>query len=120
MSMTKAEKAAVEGMKRDLAFRWPMAPEPQPMPVPALGQTNEGWIFNEANTHVERAWSEASRHGRYFSGDRMSASQRGIPLYRSEADAYTALRWAMCRTFAGKLRNVDKRTPTPQEPPHAG
>jgi len=110
MTMTKAEKAAFEALERDLAFRWPTVAEPEPMAIPTRDEDKEGWVFNAYNASVERRWSKATTNGGFFGGERASASQRGIPLYRTQGDAYAALRWAICRKYADQLRNIDLRT----------
>ena len=111
MAMNKAEQAAFEALERDLAFRWPTVAEPEPMPVPAGADGYvDGWVFNSYSAAVERRWSTAVVNGGFVGDKRSShASQRGVRLYRTEADAYIAMRWQMCREMAAKLHNVDKR-----------
>jgi len=107
--MNKPEKAMVEQLRTEAAFRWPTEAEPVPKPVPAYPDKMEGWDFNMYTSQVEREWSEGSRHGRFWDGKRMGGAQGGKRLYRTERDALVALRWALCRKMANDLRAVDRR-----------
>lgn len=115
MAMTKSEKARVEELERELAFRWPTVAEPIPQDIPTKGET-EGWLFNAHNASATHAWSKSYMHGTYYNGKRLGASQQGVRLYRTKADALIALRWAMCREFARKLYAVDQALAS--ETPH--
>lgn len=120
MAMNKSEQAAVEALREEMAFRWPTAAEPARSVAPptAGAAESEGWDFNEHTGLVSRYWSRTSTHGRFYDGKKTSASQNARSLYSTEADALLAMRWAMCRNFAAKLRAVDRQIealPTPPE-----
>lgn len=114
MAMTKAEKAYMENLERDLSFRWPTVPEPERMPLPSNGaDVVDGWDFNTHTGFVEQCWSTSINHGSWYNGERMKHGRRdGQRLYATRADALIALRWALCREFARKLRDVDVRLAT--------
>lgn len=124
MAMTKAERAHLEVVETELAFRWPGAPEPSPMTrdeivsglvdvTPrdqSIGRGKRkvalGWVHNAYSMRVEPAWSNGINHGRgNHTGD--GGSQGMGRLYRSKSEAALAMRWEMCREFARKLRSVD-------------
>lgn len=109
MAMNKAEKAAFEALECELAFRWPTVAEPEPLNAPKNNEQTEGWGFNTHTMAIDRRWSTSVSNGRFYEGRRSSGTQGGIRLYRTEADAYIAMRWQMCREMAAKLHNVDKR-----------
>jgi len=110
MSMTKAEKANVERLETDLAFRWPTEPEPsRSVRASSSGETVEGWDFNAWNSAITRMWSTSVNHGTFYDGKKSGDSQNGRPLYATERDALLALRWALCRKYAAELRIVDRR-----------
>lgn len=132
MAMTKAEKARVEAIEQELAFRWPMHPEPAPVSrdeieanlvevVPrdrSVYKTRRvylGWWFNAYGRRVEPAWSDGAIHGwGNHTGD--GGSKGSGTIYRTKADAAIALRWAMCREFAKALYAVDKIIAEHEEP----
>lgn len=124
MAMNKAEQALVESLRVEAAFRWPTAAEPKPMTrdeiqaafvdLPPsksvkrhyLQRAALGWSFNAYSASVDATWSTGSMHGSGHE-DNGSATQGMARLYRTQVDACVAMRWAMCREFAKKLRSVD-------------
>ena len=123
MAMNKAERARVEELEREAAFRWPTAPEPQPMTLEEIKAAFVeiaprdqsvryrqaaalGWVHNAYSQTVEPAWSTGVSHGRgNHTGD--GGSQGRGRIYRTRAEAALAMRWEMCRAFAAQLRAVD-------------
>jgi len=112
MAMNKAEKAAMEALEREIAFRWPTMPEPKRMVIPEpMGKVEvvDGYDYNLHTRTVRKCWTGSVRHGEWYDGRRSShASQNGKALYATEADALIALRWAICREVAGTLHGVDR------------
>jgi len=122
MAMNKAEKARVEALETELAFRWPQEAEPLPMTRAEI-QANTvevtrkdqsvmrtrkvalGWVHNAYSQRVEPAWSDGNIHGLGHTG--CYGSQTMGRIYRTRRDATLAMRWEMCRDFAKKLHQVD-------------
>lgn len=123
MAMNKAEAAALESLKVECALRWPTEVEPKPVDrewiernkvtVNLRDQSTRktrnvalGWRFNAYGNRVEPAWSEGSVHGLgNHTGD--CGSQGMGVLYSTQREAYIAMRWAICRESAQKLRSID-------------
>lgn len=124
MGMTKAERAKMEALETELALRWPTAEEPRLMTrdeieiakveVQSLGRKTArvalGWFFScwSGCTSISQGWSDGVYHSHHnVTGD---SSARGMgQMYRTEADALLAARWAMCRDHAKALRSIDLR-----------
>ena len=132
MAMNKAEKARMEQLERELAFRWPTAAEPQPMTRSEIEASRVEVTSNDRSVHktrlvalgycmnaysgtVDKMWSDGHLHGRgNHTGD--GASQHMGVMYRTPGEAALAMRWQMCRNFAAKLRTVDLLIQTQEQP----
>ena len=123
MAMNKAEAAALEALKVECAFHWPTEVEPKPVDREWIEQNKVtvkprdqsiyktrmvalGWWFNTSSRRVEPAWSEGHTHGRGCHTGDFGTQGMGV-LYRTEREAYIAMRWAVCREFAQTLRSID-------------
>ena len=121
MAMTKKEREEFERMReeRDLAraLRWPEYGEPAMVKPPETSSSHHtsGWLFNPhrsrdeySESSVYQAWSGSVTHGDGPAPrpDR-SASQRGVHLYASRADALRALRLTLTLRFARILAAID-------------
>ncbi|WP_247879408.1 hypothetical protein [Azospirillum sp. TSA6c] len=123
MAMTKAEKAEMDNLRaaRDMAraLRWPEYAEPAKLAVPKFGEFTEGWTFNSFGVEngpsaIERAvrlaWSESICHGDGGYRPRetgRSASQNGVQLFETRADALKAMRLQVTQTYARTLAQID-------------
>lgn len=122
MSMTKAEKARMEALERDLthavALRWSGFSMPAMIPPPEYNQPDtSGWtmisglaIGGDPDRCIERGWSSSNIHGRGAArsdNPHMVASQRGVPLYATKRDALVAARLVAEREFAKRLAALD-------------
>lgn len=128
MAMTKKEQAEMDRLRdaRDFAraLRWPEYAEPTKIPVPdgPFGFHTQGWDFRvqravemagrphrSADDLVIEAWSESNAHGmgQHITGFGRSASQGGIELYETRADALRALRLDVTERFARVLATID-------------
>ena len=123
MAMTKAERAEFEQIATEAALRWPTEAEPQPVTLEHIKAhlvqvtprdqsihknklVYQGWVMNAYSGVVEHAWSDGLYHGRgNWTGD--SSSQSMGQLYATKREAIIAMRWAMCREMAKRLRAVD-------------
>lgn len=119
--MTKAQQAALWKAQVDLrqaeALRWSGLKDPAVLPVPTQGHTF-GWVITTFNQGtVEKAWSGPAMHHRGSHDDRDKVSQGGIRLYRSEHDAWIALRISKERQFAAALANLDARIQSASQAP---
>jgi hypothetical protein len=111
MALTKAEKIERERLLTELSFRWPTEPDPVSMVVPTYPDSVEGWRYNFYSCSVDRVWVAEGRYG-YIgkAGTRsLSAHRESVRAYATEREAWIALRWAMCREYAGYLRALDRR-----------
>ena len=122
MTMTKDERATMDRLQTELAFRWPTEAEPMPVTRDWI-ETNKvaltlrdrsvtrarhaaiGYSANPYSGEIGDMWSDGLSHGPNHTGD--GASQRMGVMYATRRDAAVAMRWAMCREFANKLRAVD-------------
>ena len=113
MAMNKAEREELERLKQEVALakalRFSALPAPVLIPPPDSGTTT-GWIMNSYGLgSIEQAWSERCCHGRGQKRGDMTASQKGVSLYRSKLDAYVGLRLAKEMEFAKALADIDAR-----------
>lgn len=108
MTMNKSEKALVEHLRTELAFRWPVEADPRPQDVPTHPNETQGWSFNAYNRQITQEWSGASRHGHFYDGRKIGASQGGVRLYATRREALLALRWELCRLASRQLFAIDQ------------
>jgi hypothetical protein len=132
MAMTKAEKAALEAAMTDAALRWPAFERPSPMTREEIASADKvtftprdasvvrsrtvviAWFFNAYTGEVTRGWID----GHVFQSNDphligIGASRfEGAAAYRTEKDAWRAMRWAACEAAAKKLRAIDLKEPT--------
>ena len=123
MSMTKAEKAALEEAHVRAALAWPTFERPTPLTIeeikaevrenPVAVQTSYGgnasagafWAPNHHSGTISRVYCDGyfityeSRVGR-------SRWER-LPLYRTHKDARRALAWETARQCAANLRAIE-------------
>lgn len=98
------------------ALCWPSYTAPEPMPAPDYPDHTEGYDVNvyraergELAHAITAGWSECNRHGTgaYKDSRERTASQRGVPLYRTRVDALRTLRVALSKKFAAILAEID-------------
>jgi hypothetical protein len=124
MAMTKADADKFERVHVREALRWPTFENPKPMTpaeLDAAPKTDSGatirarrvtpaWFFNSYSGTVTRGWITATACN---SSDpdltQATGSRTLLPAYRTENEAYRALRWAMCENAAKLLRLLDLR-----------
>lgn len=117
--MNKKEQAEFDALKADLAaaraLRWPDYEEPAKLLPPQNDGHVQGWNYNAylmrdhgnpANA-VFQAWSESNRHGHGVYKKDQIASQKGVALYPTRADALRALRLRITEEYARTLASVD-------------
>jgi hypothetical protein len=120
MAMTKAEKAAMDAMRQELAearaLRWLGAPPPVRSVLPPSGRGDpayrNGWEFNAYTAKVFPQWTESVSHGAGHRTDDGAwrariASQNGRALYATKLDATIALRLATEARCAQDLARID-------------
>ncbi len=110
MAMTKKEKAdfdaAIKRANTLAALRW-TEPVEKDVPIPEhFTDSTSGWDFNTYSGTVRQMWSECVSHGDGLKRTG-SASQNGLWLFSTKLLALRALRHAVEREAADKLRKID-------------
>ena len=127
MAMSKTERERMEALEHEArmarALRFPTDPCPVPMTkeeilqertvtVPTMHYrgTEEvavGWFANSHAGHVTKGCSNGTNRNRDANG--MGTCTQGMgQMYRTEVDAYRALRHEMVRMVAANLAAIDK------------
>lgn len=125
MSMTKAEKAAMEALRVRCALSWP-PPPPKPIDI-AVAREGLGrdylhaWWFNlgrgmvgqgvtNGSVSATHNYGDAELADRFSRNARVSLSQGpGGPWFATELDALQALHHAIARDCAERLAAIAKR-----------
>lgn len=124
MTMTKAERARMEMLEREArlarALRFPTDPVPQPMSIAEIKasltdggmksghyeKVARGWFFNSHVMQVSRGCSNGYSHS---PTGNVTTSQNGGRMYRTEAEAWRAMRHEKARQVAEDLAKIDAR-----------
>jgi len=121
MSMTKAEKAAMQALREQAALTLPPYEEPQSMTVEQIRASCEGnrciavWFANSYDSgRVTLGWTNGYSHCREGAipapGERnFTASRDCGNCYRTEIEAWRAVRWEITRRVIKQLASVDER-----------
>lgn len=116
MSMTKAEKARVEDLERELAIHkalaWPGYLAPDRMPPPRDGYVTgfRAIVSVRLAVSIDQRWSEIYRNGAGLlppTSYDIAAARGGASLYRTRVDALMAARVEVTRTVAEELAKLD-------------
>lgn len=114
--MTKAEKARVEDLERELAIHkalaWPGYLAPDRMPPPRDGYVTGFRAITSVRmtVAVEQRWSDGYRNGAGLlppTSHNISASRGSASLYGTRIDALMAARVEVTRTVAEELAKLD-------------
>ena len=125
MAMTKTEKARMDELQRGIraakAMRWPEYGMPAPMTRAeieaamieggtkqgAMQMVARGWFHNAHDSgRVTYGCSNGTNHDR--NGDRTSTQHMGL-MFKTEADAWRAIRVEMTERFAEQLARIDEK-----------
>ena len=113
MAMTKKEREHMDHLRMLAALRWTASVLPD-VPPPKTGTKfdsfSSGWTYNVSGMWVKPAWSSTISHGigaSHPEPQRCSSSQGAMNLYSSKLRALRALRHAVERDAAIKLRRID-------------
>ena len=126
--MTKAERAHVAALEKDLAearaFRRtePVKPDVPPPGESSMGRMTFGFLHNtyDLKSSADPAASTSIGHYKYYDGKRMGGSQRGISLCSTRLLALQVARCEMERSVARALAKLDaeieheRANPTPR------
>jgi hypothetical protein len=135
MAMTKAEKAAFEDLLTNAALRWPMFECPAHMTHDEIAAAEKvtfvprdtsihrsrsvvvAWFCNAYTGEVTKGWIE--NHLYQPNDPQMvgwGASRfEGVKAYRTEDEAWRAMRWETSKMAAKKLREIDLKNPALRE-----
>lgn len=125
MSMTKAEKAVLEGLRHRVSMRWPDYAMPRPMTredieaapkVKVLTHDGslrhgpedvaEGWYFNSYGARVTKGYSTTIKHCSNAQYSVSWSRDMGV-MYRTELEALMAMRLEITAEVAKRLAAVD-------------
>jgi hypothetical protein len=114
MALNKAEKALFEALNVELALRWPTFDEPTPLDHQEIKtwietqrcRIRQAWTFNTHTGEISLGCTSGYAHDRR-NPDRTSTQGGGGPWYDTREQARRGLRWAVCRSFAQKLYQLD-------------
>jgi len=111
--MTKKEQALLDDLRRQLALSWPRYEKPQPFqPGPDDGKV-EAWFFNSYNGLISHGWSSFLYHHRtewpISQPSRGFSSQTSGTPYRTELEAYRAMRWEVSDILSKRLADIDAK-----------
>lgn len=113
MAMTKAEKAAVDALKVELALRWPRYEMPARLAYPERkGDYGPrplviGWWMNAYNGEADQGCTDGMYHSRR-STTKTDTQTAGV-FWPTKLDALKAMRIEMSKDYARKLAAVDAR-----------
>ncbi len=110
MTMTKAEKAAVDALKVELALRWPRYDAPEHMVYPerkgyGARPVIAGWWMNAYNGEVGEGCTDGMYHSRHSTTK--TDTQTGGVFWPTKLDALKAMRIKMSEDFARRLAAID-------------
>lgn len=121
MSLTKAEKALIQSLRDQASLTLPPYEEPQPISEDELGTKRPagqkyvtGWFMNPYTRRVTLGWSDGYRHNNEAESPVDDAQYRALTcsqgagrMYRSQRDAWRALRWVATRHAMEELGGLD-------------
>lgn len=110
MTMNKAEKAAMQELRERAALTWPPFEKPRPMNIAAEQERTGdrlivGWWMNSYEPRVAQGCSNGIHHSIWSTTE--THSQQAGRFYRTELEAWRALRWEATESVAQKLGAID-------------